>query len=170
MTSAGAHHAAALVTFGDGSFCRVYRRNAKAWDFAVGPQAGITSGAFVERSAPPRSDGGLAAGRIAALRADNTLETVVPQQSDWAFHEIAPIRGGFLVTKSWGMRWRIDQYDNSGRMVRTVGLPQSGIGIDGIASDDEHSSAIIAYEGWTGPALRWVSTKAGPEQCKPFTT
>ena len=157
LTSAGAHHAAALVTFGDGSFYRIYRRSATAWDFAIGAQAGITSGAFVRDRLLLVATAGSPHGRIAALRADNTLETVVPQQADWAFHDIAPIRGGFLVTKSWGMRWRVDQYDNAGRMVRTVGLPQSGIGIDAIASDDEHASAIIAYEGWTGPALRWVS-------------
>lgn len=157
LTSAGARHAAALVHFGDGSLYRIYRRSATAWHFAIGPQAGITSGAFVRDNLLVVATAGSPNGRIALLRADNTLETIVPQESNWAFHDIAPIAGGFLVTKSWGMRWRIDQYDDSGRMIRTVGLPQSGIGIDGIASDDEHSSALIAYEGWAVPALRWVS-------------
>ncbi len=161
LTSTGARHAAALVKFGDGAYYRVYRRNATSWRFAVGAQAGITAGAFVNGELMVVATAGSPHGRIAVVRAGNTLETLVPEQSDWAFHDIAPIRGGFLVTKSWGARWRIDHYDDSGRMIRTVALPPSGIGIEDIASDDQHTSALVAYEGWTGPALRWVSYGGG---------
>lgn len=160
LTSTGARTAAALVHFGDGAFDRVYRRNPKTWSPAVGPQAGIVSGAFSGSDLLVVATAGTPRGRIARVGSNGSLTTVVPQQPAWAFHKIAPIRGGFLVTKSWGTRWRVDHYDNAGRLVRTVALPAHGIGIDDIASDGTQNRAVIVYSGWAGPALRWVAYDA----------
>ena len=157
VTSPGARQAAALVKFGDGSFYRVYRRDGATWRSIAGAQAGITEGAFAGNRLLVVATAGSPHGRIAALRDDGTLDTIVAEEPDWALHAIAPIKGGFLVTKSWGTRWRVDHYDAAGRTIRTLALPPSGIGIDGIASDEEQGSAIVAYEGWAGPASRWVS-------------
>jgi prolyl oligopeptidase len=74
--------------------------------------------------------------------------------------DIAPLKSGFLVTKSWGTTWRVDQYDAHGGMVRTVRLPSQNIGISGIASNDAQDSAIVEYSGWAGPVSRWVAYDA----------
>jgi prolyl oligopeptidase len=71
------------------------------------------------------------------------------------------LKGGFLVLESWGTRWRLDHYDTAGHFVRTVALPSRGIGIDGVASNSSQKIAVIAYEGWTGPADRWVTYDGG---------
>lgn len=155
LTSGDAREAAALAQFGDGSFKRVYRRAGGTWRPVDGPQAGIVSGAFAGHELLVVATAGSPNGRIALVGNSGALQTLVPQQADWAMHDVSPIRGGFLVTKSWGTRWRVDQYDLGGRFVRTVALPQSGIGIDGIASSDSQRRAIVAYSGWTGPAMRW---------------
>ncbi|HLI97588.1 MAG TPA: prolyl oligopeptidase family serine peptidase, partial [Candidatus Baltobacteraceae bacterium] len=157
LTSSDARQAAALVNFGDGSFARVYQRVSQVWRPAVGVQAGIVSGAFAGGSLLVVATANSPNGRIARVGRGGTLTTIVPAAADWAMHDVAPVRGGFLVTQSWGTRWRIAHYSSNGRLVRVVALPQSGIGIDGIASDDSQSQAIIAYSGWTGPASRWVA-------------
>lgn len=160
LTSSDARQAAALVHFGDGAFDRVYRRSGYTWTAAVGPQDGIVSGSFSGRDLLVVATADTPRGRIARLGRNGSLTTVVPEQSAWAFHDIAPIRGGFLVTKSWGTRWRVDHYNTSGRFIRSVALPSQGIGIDGIASGSTQSRAVIAYSGWAGPALRWVTYDA----------
>jgi prolyl oligopeptidase len=160
VTSSDARQAAALVQFGDGAFLRVYFRDASHWNFAVGPQAGITTGAFVDNRLFVVATAGSPHGRIAAVTTSGTLQTIVPEEASWAMHEIAPMKSGFLVTKSWGTTWRVDQYDVRGRMIRTVALPSRDIGIRGIASDDAQDNAVIEYSGWAGPVARWVAYDA----------
>lgn len=157
MTSSDAREGAALVQFGDGSTYRVYARNGKQWKSLIGPSAGIVSGSYVGTRLFVVATGDSPRGRIAAVEAGGTLTTVVPQAPQWAYHQVAPIRNGFLVVKSWGTVWRVDHYDRSGRFIRTVALPQQGIGIRDIASDDAHDTAVIDYSGWAGPADRWIS-------------
>jgi prolyl oligopeptidase len=160
VTTSDAQKAAALVQFGDGSFFRVYFRDGSRWSFAVGPEAGITTGAFVDGQLLVVATASSPHGRIAAVTSSGELQTIVPEESNWALHDIAPLKSGFLVTKSWGTIWRIDQYDVHGRMIRTIGLPSRNIGIDGIASDDAQNSAIVQYSGWSGPVSRWVAYDA----------
>ena len=156
LTSDDATLAAALVQFGDGTFEHVYVRNGSQWKHVLGTRAGIVAGAFSGNNLLLVATAGSPHGRIVALRPDGSLQTLVPQAPDWAYHSVYPVRNGFLVLKSWGTVWRLDQFDSVGHFVRTVALPQAGIGINGVASDSEQSTAIIAYEGWTGPADRWV--------------
>ncbi len=160
LTSEDGAHAAALVHFGDGAFDRVYLRDGAAWKPVLGPDAGVTGGAYVGDRLLVIATNGSLRGRIAALQADGTLQTVVPEASDWAYQQIAPIRGGFLVVKSWGTTWAVDHFDDGGSLVRTIGLPAHGIGIDGIASSRASGNALIVFEGWAGPADRWVAYHA----------
>lgn len=157
VTSDDAAHAAALVHFGDGAFDRVLLRTAGGWKVRVAPNAGITTGTYVGPHLLVVATAGSPNGRVAEVRADGTLTTLIPQQPDWAMQSIAPIRGGLLVVKSWGMRWRADQYSASGAFVRTVPLPASDIGIEAIASSGTSAHAVITYSGWAGPVDRWVS-------------
>lgn len=160
VTSSDAHMAAALVQFGDATFRHVYFRDGNHWNFAVGPESGITTGAYVDGRLLVIATTGSPHGRIAAVTSTGALDTIVPEEPNWALHDIAPLKSGFLVTKSWGMMWRVDQYDVLGRMVRTVGLPSRNIGIRGIASDDAQDRAIVEYSGWAGPVSRWVAYDA----------
>jgi prolyl oligopeptidase len=160
LTSTGAGRAAALVQFGDGSPYRVYRRSGSHWRSAIGPEAGILSGAFVGENLLLVAAGGSPHGRVARLQADGTLATVVPEAPDWALHDIYPIRGGFLAVKSWGTAWRIDHYDPNGKLVRSLALPRHGIGVAAIASSDTQARALVAYSGWAGPVDRWATYDA----------
>ncbi|HEV7180191.1 MAG TPA: hypothetical protein VGN11_09970, partial [Candidatus Baltobacteraceae bacterium] len=117
VTSSDAREAAALVQFGDGAPYRVYRRTSKGWHAVIGPDAGIRTGAFVGNKLYLVSTTGSLRGRIVLAHDDGTLQTVVPEEPDWALQSIAPIRGGLLVTKSWGTRWRVDHHDTSGKLI-----------------------------------------------------
>jgi prolyl oligopeptidase len=159
VTSDRARRAAALVQFGDGSPYRVYFRNGLRWEAAVGPQAGIIGGSYAAGNLLVAATSGTPRGRIAAVDIDGTLRTIVPESADWAYHDISPIAGGFLVTESWGPKWRLVHYAADGRAIRTVALPANGIAFDGIASSASRSRGLVAYSGWTIP-LRWVTYDA----------
>lgn len=156
VTSQGGSDAAALAHFGDGSPDRVYLRRANRWEPVVGPDAGIIGGTYAGDRLLVVATAGTPHGRVAVVRDSGVLRTLVSESRGWAYHAVAPIQDGFLVTKSWGMDWRVDQYTDDGRFVRTVGLPRRGISIGAIASSGSDRSALIAYSGWTIPA-RWAS-------------
>ena len=160
ITSDDARQAAGLVQFGDGAPKSVYVREGSHWHLAVGPDADVVSGVYVGSRLFVVAAGDAPTGRIAQVGKNGTLTTIVAASDGWAYHSISPIRGGFLVEKSWGMRWRLDQYDDRGRFVRTVGLPSSGIGIGSVASSRSRDHAVIEYSGWAGPADRWVDYNA----------
>lgn len=155
LTSADGRIAAALVQFGDGVPYRVYLRAGTTWRHIFGPRAGVEAGAFDGDRLLLVAFGSSNHGRIVAVSPTGKISTLVPQQSHWVMHNVAPVKGGFLVTKLWGPRWRVDQYTNGGRFVRRVPLPRRGIGIGTIASEVRSSQAIISYSGWTIPR-RWA--------------
>ncbi|HTU80973.1 MAG TPA: prolyl oligopeptidase family serine peptidase [Candidatus Acidoferrales bacterium] len=154
LVSANARRAAALVQFGDGAPLRVYLREGDVWSQRVGPGAGIVSGVYAGRRLLVVATAGTPHGRIAVVGESGTLRTLVPEARDWAYHDVAPIAGGFLVTASWGTRWRVDRFDSDGGFVSALPLPAGGIGINGFASSAVQPRALIAYSGWTTP-LRW---------------
>jgi prolyl oligopeptidase len=92
---------------------------------------------------------------VIAVSPDGTVTTLVEEQKNWVLHDVSPIQGGFLVTKLWGPDWCVDQYASDGRFVRRVPLPDTGIGIEAIASDASLPKAIVAYSGWVIPN-RWA--------------
>ena len=154
--SSDARSEAALAEFGDGSFDRVYMRTGSRWHPAL-ESGGVISGAYAGSTLLLIATAGTPNGRVAALQKDGSLRTIVREERHWALHHVDPIRGGFLLTKSWGTTWRVDHYSDSGEFIRTVALPRSGIGIRGIASDDTQDRAIITYSGYAGPVMRWVA-------------
>ena len=152
LTSPDARQVAALVQFGDATPFRVYLRSHDKWRPVFGPEEAVTAAAFAGNRlllvAFDKSDHG----RVVAVGADGKAVTLVAEQKDWVMAGVSPIQGGFLVTKLWGPDWRVDQYASDGRFVRRVPLPQTGIGIDAIASEAGSPQAIVAYSGWTIPS------------------
>jgi prolyl oligopeptidase len=155
LSSSDARESAALVQFGDATPYRVYLRTRKSWRPILGPDAGVTAGAFDGHRLLLVAFGGSDHGHLVAVRPDGVVSTLVPEQKNWVMAAVSPLAGGFLVTKLWGPDWRVDQYASDGRWVRRVPLPRTGIGIDAIASEARSAQAIIAYSGWRIPS-RWA--------------
>jgi prolyl oligopeptidase len=155
LTSPDAKYAAALVQFGDATPFRVYLRSHDTWRPILGTDAGITAGAFDGNRLLLAAFGKSDHGRIIAVGPDGKVSTLVPEQKSSVVYGISPLKGGLLVTRVWGPDWSVDQYASDGRFVRRVPLPQTGIGIDAIASDSHSGEAIVAYSGWTIPS-RWA--------------
>ncbi|MFN8574215.1 MAG: prolyl oligopeptidase family serine peptidase [Gemmatimonadaceae bacterium] len=153
-SSAGGRTTAAMAYIGDGSFAEVYVRDGGSWRKAVSADAGVTTGTFVGDQLMVIATEGSPRGRIAAVSADGTLRTIVPE-GDWAAQSITPTSGGLLVMRSLGMRTRVDHYRLDGTLVRTISLPDSGVAIGTIASSATSTDALVTYSGWTRPT-RWV--------------
>ena len=161
LESADGQHVAALLHYGDGAPDSVYLRNGTgAWKLALGTDANVRAAYEVNGGAAWDGDRLLVIayqnaprGKLLALGAHGNATTIV-QQGRWAMHAVAPVKNGFLVTEVSGPDWRVQQYDSSGRFIRTVPLPQTGIGIGAIASSASSDRALISYSGWTIPS-RW---------------
>jgi prolyl oligopeptidase len=153
---------AALVHYGDGNPEAVYlRTSAGEWHKTLGTEADVNAAASLSNGAAWSGEQLLLVshqdaprGKLLALRADGTARVLVAQQ-DWAMNGVAPIRNGFLVAEVSGPDWRIQHYTPEGQLVRTVPLPQSGIGIGSIASDGDSAATLISYAGW-GQPTRWA--------------
>jgi prolyl oligopeptidase len=162
LGSADGEHAAALLHYGDGAPDAVYLRNGNGpWKLALGTEANVRAASSVNGGAAWDGDRLLVIayqdaprGKLLALDADGRTKTLVPQ-GDWAMHSIAPIKDGILITEVRGPDWRVRQYSDRGRFVRTIPLPERGIGVGAIASSAASDSALISYSGWTIPS-RWV--------------
>jgi prolyl oligopeptidase len=155
ITSPDAREAAALVQFGDATPFLVYRRSHRKWQRVFGPDEGVNAGAFDGDRLLLAAFGKSDHGRIVTVSPDGKISTLVAEQKNWVMQGVAPIQGGFLVTKLWGPDWRVDQYASDGRFVRRVPLPKTGIGIGTVASEAGSPQAIITYSGWTIPS-RWA--------------
>lgn len=161
ITSSHGGHAAAFIYYGDGNFENVYLRSGHTWRKVLGTEAqvnavdSLSSGAawagerlllLSYRDAPR--------GKLLALDAQGHSRVLVPQQ-EWAMNGVAAIKGGFLLIEVSGPDWRVRQFDDAGKVVRTVPLPQTGIGIASVAGAEDSSVALIAYSGWSVPS-RWA--------------
>ncbi|HEX7326706.1 MAG TPA: prolyl oligopeptidase family serine peptidase, partial [Rhodanobacteraceae bacterium] len=146
-----------------------------AWKLALGTDANVRAASEVNQGAAWDGDRllviayqGAPRGKLLALATDGHATEVVPQ-GEWAMHSVAPIKGGFLITEVLGPDWRVQQYASDGKFVRTVALPQSGIGIGDIASSAASAKALITYSGWTIPA-RWAEYDGGTGALKTVFT
>lgn len=155
--------AAMFVHFGDGNADYVYlRKGPEEWKQVLDPGANVRVADEENTGAAWSGDNNLLVisyqdapqGKLLSITPDGTISTLI-LKSDWAFYSIAPVKGGFLLAKVDGPDWKVDQYDSKGNIVRTVGLPERGIGIDGIASSASSNLALITYSGWIIPD-RWV--------------
>jgi prolyl oligopeptidase len=154
---------AALVHYGDGNPESLYLRTGtdSGWRKALGTEARINAAASL--SAGVAWDGerllvvsyqDAPRGQLLAVDDRGHARVLVPQQ-EWAMNGVAAVRGGFLVTEVSGPDWRIEQYGADGRLLRTLPLPPSGIGIGAIASTADSPAALISYFGWAQPT-RWA--------------
>jgi prolyl oligopeptidase len=165
LGSADGRHPAALVHAGDGAPDAVYLRNGSgSWKLALGTEANVRAASEINQGAAWDGDRLLVIayrdaprGKLLALAADGKAKLLVPPlQGGWAMHSVAPVKGGFLITEVRGPDWRVQLFDAGGGFIRTVGLPETGIGIGTIASSASSDQALITYSGWTTPG-RWVA-------------
>jgi prolyl oligopeptidase len=161
MSSDRAAHAAAFVHYGDGNPESVYLRKNQAWRKALGIEAHVASQLSISSGAAWDGERLLVLsyqdaprGKLLAVDLDGRA-TVVLAQQDWAMNGVAAIKEGFLVTEVSGPDWRIRHFAHDGHLLRTLPLPQSGVGIGAIASDDDSPVALVSYAGWSQPT-RWV--------------
>lgn len=158
LTSPGAKQLAVLANIGDGGPAEVYLRDGAHWDKVLGDDANVRTAAWVGQRLLVTSFADAPRGKILAVDAQGKVSTLVAQR-DGAVQDVEPIADGFLVTRSWGPDWWVEQYGAKGSFVRRVPLPSHGIGVEGIAAEQGQDRALITYGGWTLPA-RWTDYDA----------
>ncbi|GLQ50460.1 peptidase S9 [Dyella flava] len=158
LTSPGARQLAVLANVGDGGPAEVYLREGTRWNKVLGDEANVRGASWVGQRLLVTSFADAPRGKVLAIDAQGKVSTVVAQR-DGALQDVEPVAGGFLVTRSWGPDWWVEQYDAQGQFVRRVGLPEHDIGVEGIASDEGQDHALITYGGWTLPS-RWADFDA----------
>jgi prolyl oligopeptidase len=161
VSSAHGERAAAFIYYGDGNYGNVYLRSGKTWRKVLGTEAKVSevttqTGGWAWDGARLLliSSEGAPRGKLIALDEAGHVSTVLPEQ-DWTMSAVAPVKGGLLLVEVNGPDWRVQQFDTGGKLVRTLALPASGIGINAIASSEDYGTAIVAYSGWSVPS-RWA--------------
>ncbi|MGH8147733.1 MAG: prolyl oligopeptidase family serine peptidase [Rhodanobacteraceae bacterium] len=164
LQSADGGHAAALLHAGDGNPDAVYLRNGSGqWKLVLGTEADVRAAFEVNQGAAWDGDRLLVIayqnaprGKLLALDASGRSKLLVAQLTgNWAMHSVSPIKGGFLITEVRGPDWRVQQYADDGKFIRTLALPKTGIGVGSIASSAHSDHALVSYSGWTIPS-HWV--------------
>jgi prolyl oligopeptidase len=158
FSSPGAQQLAVLANVGDGGPAEVYLRHGTHWSKVLGDDANVRVATWVGQRLFVTSFADAPHGKVLAIDAQGKVSTVVPQR-DGAVQDVEPIADGFLVTRSWGPDWWVEQYDAQDQFVRRVPLPQHGIGVEGIAAEQGQDHALITYSGWTLPS-RWADYDA----------
>ena len=166
MTSPQGKYAAAFLHYGDGNPDALYLRKETEWKPALGTQANIRAAASVNNAAVWDGERLLVIayeyaprGKLLAVEADGHSRVLVAP-GEWAMNGVAPIKGGFLIRQVNGPDWRVQQYDADGKLVRTVPLPETGVGIGAIASTAASPVALISYSGWSTPT-HWAQYDSG---------
>lgn len=158
LASPGAKQLAVLANVGDGGPAEVYLRQGAQWTKVIGGDANVRSAAWIGQRLFVASFAGAPRGKLLAVDADGKVAQVLGQR-DGAVQDIEPVGDGFLVVRSWGPDWWVEQYDGQARFVRRLPLPQNGVAVDGIAAEQGQDHALISYAGWTLPA-RWADYDA----------
>jgi prolyl oligopeptidase len=158
LTSPGAKQLAVLANIGDGGPAEVYLREGTHWNKVLGDEANVRVATWVGQRLFVTSFADAPRGKLLAVDAQGKVDTVLAQR-DGALQDVAPIADGFLVARSWGPDWWMEQYDARGSLVRRLPLPEHGIGIEGMAAEQGQGHALITYGGWTLPA-RWADYDA----------
>jgi len=154
LTSADGGRVAALAKKGDGGPWDVFLQSGAGWRHALDESAGVTTATYLGDRLLVVATAGTPRGRILAVEPDGT-QTALVAEGERAIQAIAPIGRGFLVARSWGPDWRVEQYDAAGGFVRQVPLRDSGIRVEEIASESGSDAALIAWSGWLTPT-RWM--------------
>lgn len=152
LDSANGHRAAALVQEGDGSFYSVFDRDGKGkWKKVLGPEGGVVAGCFDQERLLLIATAGSDRGRLVAVDADGKISTLVPEEG-WSMQAVAPVEGGFLLTRVNGPAWRIDHYSRDGQLIRTIPLPDESVA--SIVSEADSPDVLLSLTGWIEPP-RW---------------
>lgn len=169
ISSENGKYSAFLVHYGDGDPCYVYLRNGNGnWKEVLDTDADVflssdarTSTSWYKDNLLLISYDNAPKGKLLSLNISGNVKTVVAEDN-WAMNSVSSIKGGFIITKVLGPDWRADQYTANGKFIRTIKIPNSGIGIEDIASSENSDQALITYSGWNTPE-RWVqyNTKNG---------
>ena len=158
LASPGAKQLALLANVGDGGPAEVYLREGAQWKRVLGDSANVRFAEWVGQRLLVASFADAPRGQLLAVDAHGRVSSVLPQRQG-AMQQLAPIADGFLLVRSWGPRWWVEQYDAQARLVRRLPLPAQGIGIGSIAAEQGQDHALISYSGWTLPT-RWAEYDA----------
>lgn len=151
--------AAMFVHFGDGNPDYVYiRKGIDNWTQILDTSSNVRVASEINAGAAWDNDYNLfiiayknnPRGQVLSVNLKDKQTVLVPQ-GDWAFNSIATVKEGFLLVKVKGPEWKVDHYNNKGKLIRTVNLPKTGIGVGTIASSSKFDQAIISYSGWIVP-------------------
>ena len=158
LSSPGAKRLAVLANIGDGGPAEVFLRDGTQWKKVIGDDADVRTATWVGQKLFAISFADAPRGKLLAVDAQDKVSDVL-SQGDGALQEVEPIGDGFLVVRSWGPDWWVEQYDDAAKLVRRLPLPSNGIGVSGIAAEQGQDHALINYAGWTVPA-RWADYDA----------
>lgn len=157
-SSESGRHQAALVHKGDGAPTLIAIHRADGWGQVLSESYDIRGGGrWLGEHLLVVSYQGAPRGKILAVKPDGSAATLLPQGA-WAVKDVYPIKGGLLVARVWGPQQKLEHYNTSGKLLRTVALPPH-ISLGTIASSSQSSQALITYRGWTIPE-RWISYQA----------
>ncbi|WEN15622.1 prolyl oligopeptidase family serine peptidase [Rhodanobacter sp. AS-Z3] len=145
---------AVLAYAGDGGPAEVFLREGSQFVRVLDRSANVRSASWVDGRLYVVSFLDAPRGQIVAIGQDGKPTPVLAQR-DGAIQRVAPLGDGFLVVRSWGPDWWVEQYDGNAKLIRKLPLPAHGIGVDDIASESGQNKALITYSGWTTP-VRWV--------------
>ena len=146
--------AAVLAYDGDGGPAEVFLRRGDKFTHVLGRDANVRTAAWVNGRLYAAAFHNAPRGKVVAI-GDNGKVVPVLAEREGAIQQIAPLGDGFLVVRSWGPDWWIEQYDAGATFVRRLPLPEHGVGVGAIASESGRDKALISYSGWTTPA-RWA--------------
>jgi prolyl oligopeptidase len=154
VNSPATAQAAVLAYDGDGGPAEVFLRHGGSFRRVLDRTANVRTAAWVSGRLYAASFRDAPRGRIVAIGNDGKAVSVLAER-EGAIQQIAPLGDGFLVVRSWGPDWWVEQYGADAKFVRRLPLPQQGITIGDIASESGRDKALISYSGWTTPA-RWA--------------
>jgi prolyl oligopeptidase len=146
--------AAVLAYDGDGGPAEVFLQHEGSFQRVLDRGANVRTAAWVSGRLYAASFREAPRGRIVAIGDDGKAVPVLAER-EGAIQQIAPLGDGFLVVRSWGPDWWVEQYGADATFVRRLPLPPHGVGIGAIASESGRDKALISYSGWTTPA-RWA--------------
>ncbi len=155
---------AVLAYIGDGGSAEVFLREGKHFRRVLDRSANVRTASWVGGRLYVAAFQDAPRGKVVAIDAHGK-STPVLSQRDGAIQRIAPLGDGFLVVRSWGPDWWVEQYDARAKFVRRLPLPPHGIAITDIAAQSGSNEALIAYNGWITPT-RWVKYDAEPGALK----
>ncbi|HWX65928.1 MAG TPA: prolyl oligopeptidase family serine peptidase [Rhodanobacter sp.] len=154
VNAPGTAQAAVLAYDGDGGPAEVFLRHGNTFQRVLDRSTNVRTAVWVSGRLYAASFQDAPRGKIVAIGTDGKPVPVLAQR-DGAIQRIAPLGNGFLVVRSWGPDWWIEQYDAKAQFVRKLPLPAQGIGVGEIASESGQDKALISVSGWTTPE-RWV--------------